>query len=73
MGSSSMQKSKEGNTPMNIEEMQEVGHKTGQGRLKILMVTCQEPLSREKNREIESERERLMEKKSMHIKEIINQ
>ena len=56
MGSSSMQKIREGNILMNAEEMQEASNKAGQGRLEILMVTCQEPLGRQKDREAEFSR-----------------
>lgn len=46
MGSSSMQKIREGNILMDAEEMQEASNKARQGRLEISMVTCQELLGR---------------------------
>lgn len=46
MGSSSMQKIREGNVMMDAEEMQETSNKAGQEKLEVLMGTCQEPLRR---------------------------
>lgn len=46
MGSSPMQKIREGNAVTDAEKMQETSNKAGQEKLEVLMGTCQEPLSR---------------------------